>query len=55
MFTSKIRFTSFVVRCQHFHERTNNRNKKQKLVNWAFAMVDKYLFFGNRIFQNSET
>ena len=29
--------------------------KKKKLVNLASAMVDKYLFFDNPVFQNSET
>ena len=30
LFTSKIYFTSFVVRYQYFHDRKNNRNKKEE-------------------------
>ena len=30
IFTSKICFTSFVVHCQYFHGRKNNRNKKEE-------------------------
>ena len=54
--TSKIFFTSFVVRCQYFHDKKNCRNiKKKKLVNLASVMLDKYLFLDNPVFRNSET
>ena len=57
IFTSKIFLTSLDVRCQYFHDKKNNRNKKRKkkLVNLASLVVDKYLFFDNPVLQNSET
>ena len=56
IFTSKIFLTSLDVRCQNFHDKKNNRNKKiKKLVNLASLMVDKYLFFDNPLRRNSET
>ena len=56
IFTSKIFFTSLDVRCQYFHDKKNNRNKKnKKLVNLDSLMVDKYLFFDNSVLRNSET
>ena len=56
IFTFKIFFTSLNVRCQYFHDKKNNTNKKnKKLVNLASLMVEKYLFFDNLLLRNSET
>ena len=53
--TSKIFFTSLVVRFQYFNDKKTAEIKMKKLVNLASIMVDKYLFFDNPVFRNSET
>ena len=35
--TSEIYFNSFVVCCQHFHDRKNNRNKKEEICELVFC------------------
>ena len=53
--TSKIFFTSLVFRFQYFNDKKTVEIKIKKLVNLASIMVDKYLFFDNPVFRNSET
>ena len=53
--TSKIFFTSLVFRFQYFNDKKTVEIKIKKLVNLASIKVDKYLFFDNPVFQNSET
>ena len=53
--TSKIFFTSLVFRFQYFNDKKTVEIKIKKLVNLASIKVDKYLFFDNPVFRNSET
>ena len=53
--TSKIFFTSLVFRFQYFNDKKTVEIKIKKLVNLASIMVDKYLFFDDPVFGNSET